>query len=378
MQFKDIIGQVEVKNKLISFYNQSRLPHTLLLSGAEGSASLELAIAFCNYILCTGNKTTDSCGECDNCSKTNNYIHPDLHYSFPVINSDGAKISDSFIAEWRKILKENSFISYNQWMDFIKEKDEQNKQGNITSEECRAIIKKLSLKAFEGGKKIMLVWLPEFMGISSNILLKILEEPPEDTHFVFVSEEINKLLPTVISRSQIVNIPPFKIDEIKDFLINNYNMSSEDATNLAYISKGNICMAISLTDDESETAYTSNMRNWFLQCYSRNNKNIFEWVNNTSTLGREKIKILLQNSIYVLNECFHCLFIENYIPKVPAENQKFVIDLSKLLNAEKINNMYSEINKTIYHIERNANAKISLTNLSFALRNIFHSKTSVI
>lgn len=373
MQFKDIPGQETSKQKLLSLYNQSRLPHSLLLSGTDGSGSLALALAFCKYIMCSGVKTDDSCGECDNCSKISSFIHPDLHYSYPIINSDGAKTSDAFIEKWRQTLKENPFMNLSEWMDSIKDKDEVNKQGNITAEECRAIIRKLSLKAFEGGKKIMLVWLPEFMGNSSNILLKLVEEPPEDTHFILISEEINKILPTVISRSQIVNIPPFKTDEIFTYLKSSHNLNDNDATNISYISKGNLNLAISLID-ETETEYTSKMRSWFQHCYSRSSKNIFDWVNTTSSMGREKIKILLENCNYVLNECLHCIYIDNYTPKVPNENQKFVADLSKLLNSEKINEIYNEINKTIYHIERNANSKISLTNLSFEVRNILHLK----
>lgn len=374
MLFKEIPGQQAVKEKLISLYNQQRLPNTLMLSGGEGCGSLALAVAFAQYIMCTGEKDNDSCNQCDNCSKTSSFVHPDLHFSFPVINSDGAKTSDAFLTEWRTALSENPFMSYRQWIDGIKDKDEQNKQGNITAEECRTVIRKLSLKSYEGGKKITIVWLPEFMGNSSNILLKILEEPPEDTHFIFVTEEINKILATVISRTQIINVPPLGFDEIRDFLIEKFEIESSNATNISYISKGNICSAIDLTD-ETDTAYTDNIRNWFLHCYSRNNKNIFDWINSTSTMGREKIKKLLENCIYVLNESLHCILIENYKPKVPDANEKFVRDLSKILTAEKIQSIYTEINHTIYHIERNANAKISLTNLSFSVRNIFHGKS---
>ncbi|NUM31904.1 MAG: hypothetical protein HUU47_06220 [Bacteroidetes bacterium] len=374
MLFEEIPGQEVVKEKLLSLYNQQRLPNTLMLSGGEGCCSLALAVAFAQYIMCVGQKGNDACNQCDNCSKTSSFIHPDLHFSFPVINSEGAKTSDAFITEWRNEFAQNPFLSYKQWIEAIKDKDEQNKQGNITAEECRAIIRKLSLKSYEGGKKIMIIWLPEFMGNSSNILLKVLEEPPENTHFIFVTEEINKILSTVISRSQIINVPPLSFDELKDFLIEKYELSTTDATNISYISKGNICTAIEMTD-ETDTTYTENIRNWFLYCYSRNNKNIFEWINSTSAMGREKIKKLLENCNYILNECLHCIHIVDYKPKVPSANEKFVIDLSKILNSEKIQKIYTEINQTIYHIERNSNARISLTNLSFLVRNIFHNKT---
>jgi len=373
MQFEQIPGQQAIKNRLLNACNRGRLPHAILLHGPEGNGALALALAVISYLLCENKTETDACGICDSCSKNKSFIHPDVHYSYPIINSDGTKLSDAFIKEWRKALSANPFISYENWMEEIKSKDEQNKQGNITAEECREIIKKLSLKSYEGGKKFMLVWLPEFLGQSGNILLKLLEEPPEDTHLILVAEDINQVLATIISRTQLFNIPSLPPDTINQYLQKKYDLEAHDALVISFLSRGNLSLAQHLMHEE-DTAYTENMKLWLQHCYARNTIKINEWVNLTATLGREKIKQFLENSLYVFNECLHCHFIEGHKPRVPLPNEKFVLDISKILTAQKIERIYKLINDTIFHIDRNANAKISLFNLSINLRNILLEK----
>lgn len=373
MQFTQIPGQQAIKNRLLNACNQGRLPHAILLHGPEGNGALALALAVISYLLCENKTETDACGECDSCSKTKSFVHPDVHFSFPIINSDGTKLSDQFIKEWRKALSANPFMSYEDWMEAIKSKDEQNKQGNITAEECREIIKKLSLKSYEGGKKFMLIWLPEFLGQSGNILLKLLEEPPEETHFILVAEDLNQMLPTIVSRTQLFNIPAFSPETINQYLQKNHDLNEKDALVVSFLSKGNISVAQHLMHEE-DTEYTENMQVWLQYCYARNTLKINEWVNLTATLGREKIKQFLENSLYVFGECLHCRFVENHKPRVPEANEKFVINISKILTEQKIERIYKLINDTIYHIERNANPKISLFNLSLNLRNILLEK----
>lgn len=369
MQFSSIPGQVSVKNRLLNACNQGRLPHAIMLHGPEGNGAMAFALAVISYLLCENKSETDACGECDSCSKTKSFIHPDVHFSFPTFNSDGSKLSDTFIKDWRKCLKENPFMNYEDWMEAIKGKEDQNKQGNITAEECREIIKKLSLKSFEGGKKFMMIWLPEFLGQSGNILLKLLEEPPAETHFILVAEDINQVLPTIISRTQLFSIPAFSSDAIGTFLKQHSEISDKDAVAISFLSKGNLSVAQHLMHEE-DTAYTDNMRKWLQDCYSRNLSALNEWVTKTSATGREKIKQFLENSLYVFGECLHCRLIPNHTPRVPEANAKFVTDISKILSEGKIERIYKLINDTIYHIERNANPKISLFNLSLNLRNI--------
>ncbi len=373
MQFSQIPGQEVIKNRLLDACNHGRFPHAILLKGPEGNGGLALSLAVISYLLCENKTDTDSCGQCDSCSKTKSFIHPDVHFSFPIINLDGSKLSDVFLKEWRNALLANPFISYEDWMEDIKGKDDQNKQGNITAEECREMLKKLSLKSYEGGKKFMLIWLPEFLGQSGNILLKLLEEPPEDTHFILVAEDINQMLPTIISRTQIFTIPGFSAETINQYLQHKHDLDEKDALVISFLSKGNLSLAQHLMHEE-DTDYTENMRIWLQFCYSRNIIGLNEWVNKTAILGREKIKQFLENSLYVFGECLHCRFIESHKPRVPAANEKFVKDISKILTEQKLERIYKHINDTIFHIDRNASAKISLFNLSLNLRNILLEK----
>ena len=369
MQFSAIPGQEGVKTGLLNASNYGRLPHALLFYGPEGNGGMALALAMATYLLCENRTDTDSCGHCDSCSKTKSLVHPDLHFSFPTISTDGSKLSDVFIKEWRKVLKHNPFMSYNDWMEEIKNKDDQNKQGNITAEECREIIKKLSLKSFEGGKKFMIIWLPEFLGLSGNILLKLLEEPPAETHFILVAEDINQVLPTILSRTQIINIPAFTTAAVATFLTQTNQISEAEATAIAYLSKGNLGLAQHLIHEE-DTSYTEDMRVWMGHCYTGNMGNLNEWVNKMAANGREKIKNFLENSLYIFGECLHCRLISDYAPRVPSANEKFVRDFSKILDETKVERIYKDVNDTIFHIERNASAKISLFNLSLNVRHI--------
>ncbi len=373
MQFTQIPGHQIIKNRLLNASNNGRLPHAILLHGPEGNGALALALSLISYELCEQKTETDACGVCDSCSKTNAFIHPDVHFSFPTINSDGSKLSDVFLKEWRKALTANPFLNYEDWMETIKGKDDQSKQGNITAEECREILKKLSLKSYEGGKKFMVMWLPEFLGQSGNILLKLLEEPPEETHFILIAEDLNQMLPTIVSRTQIFNINAFTPNIICEYLKSKHGIEESDALAISFLSKGNISLAQHLMHEE-ENQFTENMRVWLQYCYANNTVSINEWVNKTSSLGREKIKQFLENCLYIFGECLHNLFIENHKLRVPDANVNFIVNISKLLTEQKIERIYKHINESIMHIERNANAKITMFNLSLTLRNILRGK----
>ncbi len=352
---------------------KQRLPHAILIHGPEGNGGLALALAMMSYLLCEKPTETDSCGECDACSKNKSLIHPDVHFSFPIISSDGAKLSNVFIQEWRKALIDNPFLSYEDWMEAIKSKEDQNKQGNISADECRDILKRLSLKSYEGGKKFMLIWLPEFLGQNGNILLKLIEEPPDETHLILVTEDVNLILPTIISRTQIYNVPAYSAKTVTEYLRKHYEMAEKDAETVAYLSRGNMSLAQQLMHEE-EKEYTERMQQWLQYCYARNIQKINDWVTFTSGQGREKIKQFLENCLYVFGECLHCRYIKDHKPRVPESNANFILNISKILNEKKIEKIYSKINDTIYHIDRNANAKISLFNLSLNMRNILLEK----
>src|SRR5512140_624230 len=251
MNFARIPGQEEIKIKLIRSVQEERVSHAQLFAGRAGCGSMALALAYARYISCENRSGEDSCGVCKSCVKYEKLIHPDLHFVFPVIKGKKASdpVSDNYIEEWREFVKKAPYFTLNNWMDSI---EVGNAQGMIFASEASEIIKKLSLKTFESDFKIMIIWLPEKMHqATSNKLLKMIEEPPEKTLFLLVSDEPDKVIPTILSRCQLVKIPKFRNSDIKNFLIRKLSMPDEKAADLSEVSNGNITRAIELCENEN-------------------------------------------------------------------------------------------------------------------------------
>ncbi|MBA2561564.1 MAG: hypothetical protein H0V14_01370, partial [Chitinophagaceae bacterium] len=268
MQFKDVIGQQSVKSQLVKMVQQNRLSHALLFLGKEGSGALPLALAFAQYIVCTSAKTSkfiepspssprgegrgeDSCGSCPACIKANQLIHPDIHFSFPVITKKPGEspVSANYIREWREFVDGNPYGNVYDWLQFI---TAENKQGNITAKECEEINHILNLKSFESGYKILIMWMPEFLGKEGNKLLKLIEEPPPDTLFIFVAEDENVILPTILSRTQLVKILALTDEEIEKALITQGKVENNKAKQIAGVSEGNYRDALQMLQHAEE------------------------------------------------------------------------------------------------------------------------------
>src|ERR1700722_6343612 len=238
MGFKSVIGQAHVKQHLADLVKSNRLSHALLLLGPEGSGALPMALAFAQYVVCENKKDGDACGVCASCMKASQLIHPDIHYAYPVIpKKPGDKpVSTDYGVEWREFVAQYPYGNAYDWLQFI---GAENKQGNITAQECNDIIHKLSLKSFESGYKILLMWMPEYLGNEGNKLLKLIEEPPPNTLFILVAENESSILPTILSRTQLIKIPLLDVIDIEDALIDRAKISPEKARQVASISEGN-------------------------------------------------------------------------------------------------------------------------------------------
>src|SRR6185312_6991529 len=269
MQFKDLIGQEKIKEQLKDLVQNNRLSHSLLFIGREGAGALPMSIAFAQYILCekinpakrqeklsslfnseetdlASADLEDSCGICPSCIKAAQLIHPDLHFSYPALKRDSKHervLSTDYITEWREFVQQSPYNNVVDWINFLKEnvkiENPINKQGNITVFECDDISHKLSLKHFEGTNKILIMWMPEFLGDSGNKLLKLIEEPPPDTIFIFVAEDENAILPTILSRTQLIKIPLLEKKDIEEALLSKAGAAPERAKQVAAISEGN-------------------------------------------------------------------------------------------------------------------------------------------
>ena len=375
MRFSQIQGLSEVKKKLIGTVGRSQIAHAQLFVGAEGSANLSLALAYASYLNCTNRSENDSCGECPSCLKADKLIHPDIHFSFPVSSTKNITgkdvISANYMTEWRKFATSSAYGNVTDWsVQFGGE----NKQVNISKEESRQIIKSLALKAFEGGYKIMIIWLPEYMNqAAANSILKILEEPPENTVFILVSNQREKLLTTILSRTQLVNIPSFVDEEVQEFLVKTQDVSGEIAHKAAYLAEGNLGQAIKLLGQESETDTSEIFREWMRECYKRNYGELVNLADVFQKLSKELQKSLMQYTINMTRETLIWQYSSYELTRLNDTEQEFVSNFSKVITPEKVDPISHELSKAYYHLERNANPKILFLDLSLTLSKIIRS-----
>jgi len=397
MQFENVIGQVAVKRHLIDLILQNRLSHALLFLGKEGSGSLSMALAFAQYIVCTSDKAAqepplfsevlssplipgavDSCGKCPSCIKAKQYIHPDIHFTFPVIpkKTGTPPVSDDYISEWREFITITPYGNVYDWLQFL---GAENKQGNITAEECNQIIHKLSLKAFESRYKILIMWMPEFLGKEGNKLLKLIEEPPPDTLFIFVAEDENSILPTILSRTQLIKIPRLFNAEIERALTGIPNVTPGRAARIAGLSEGNYREALQLLQNE-EQDWQGHIREWLNVILKNNAAGQVKWIEEMSQVGREKQKQFIRYFIHLLGQAVRVRFIDepDIELHIPENEKDFALRLNKLCSIEVQEAIINELDKAIFYIERNAHAKMLFHALSIRLYHIIKDNSLIL
>lgn len=367
MQFAEIIGQEAVKQKLRDSVQAGRIPHAQLFLGREGSGALPLALAYAQYVGCKNRTETDSCGECPSCVKHQKFSHPDVRFSYPVIKkgTEEAHATD-FIREWMAALSENPYLSY---LDWLGKMDAGNKQGNIPVSECRAIMSALSLKPFESDYKMLLLWLPEYLGNEGNVLLKIIEEPPQKTLFLLVAEQMDQILPTILSRTQLVRVPPIDGEDLQRALQERFSLDAARAETLSYVSDGNYRRALELLG-EVDQPLLQPFRQWLLMCFSGNKALQNNWVADTAGEGREEIKALLGYGLHILRMCLVYPELGEKARLGEAEHE-FVAKLSRQFTPARIEQSYRLFNDSMYQIERNAQAKLVLADLSNEMHKVF-------
>jgi DNA polymerase-3 subunit delta' len=362
MKFSEVIGQEEIKAKLLAAAKAERIPHALLFFGPEGCGSLPLAIAYAQYIACTGTKKNDSCGTCPSCSKFNKLIHPDLHFVFPVSTTKKIvkdPVSDDFIAEWREFVLQQPYFRPADWYDFI---EIENKQGTINKKDSDSIIHKLSLKSFESDYKFMIIWLPEKMNASSaNVLLKLLEEPPDKTLFLLVSEEPEQVLLTISSRTQPVKLSRLNDEALGAFLADKFNLSGNELKDILRLANGSYIQAMNAIQTSEENRmnfdrFVSVMR----LSWSRNFFELNDWVEDMASIGREKLKSFFDYSIRLVRENFITHLQRPELVYMTKAEKDFAVKFHEFLNGTNVIPIYNEMNKASADIERNGYAKIVL------------------
>ncbi|MEP6750348.1 MAG: hypothetical protein ABJB86_21600 [Bacteroidota bacterium] len=396
MQFKDVIGQKDAKQQLAELVQHNRLSHALLFLGKEGSGALSLALAFAQYVVCdTVNGkaapslfgdaqlitsdaplTTDSCGTCPSCSKAQKFVHPDIHFSYPVIpkKSGDKPLSTDFISEWREFIKMYPYGNVFDWLQFI---NAENKQGNISAHECNDIIHKLSLKSFESGYKILVMWMPEYLGKEGNKLLKLIEEPPPDTLFILVAENESQILPTILSRCQLVKIPLLNTIQITEALVARAKVAEAHARQVASISEGNYREALQLIQHADED-WQDLLRDWLNATLKTGPAAQVKWIEEMAKLGREKQKQFLRYFNHLLEQSVRLRTMGSdslYATNMPEKERDFAIRLNKLADLSQQQAIIEELDKAAYYIERNAHGKMLFHALTIKLYHIIADKS---
>ena len=357
MFFKDIIGQQHTKELLINSVKKGIIPHAQLFCGPSGVGKLSLAIAYTQYLNCLKPQDGEPCGTCSSCVKYNHLAHPDLHFVFPIIKKGKKEICDDYLSEWRQFVGENHYFGLNQWLSCI---DAENAQGLIYARESEEIVRKLSLKIYEGKFKTMIIWLPEKMHETcANKLLKILEEPYEKTLFILVSNEPDHIITTIQSRCQRINIHNIEENSIIQALESDFNMTSEDAATVAHIANGSYLRAIETISLNDENKFNFAL---FVQMmrssYARSIKDIKKIANEIATVGRERQKNFLVYCQRMLREYFISNLQRPEIVYMNNEETSFGIRFAPFINERNIIDFMDELALAERHIEQNVNAKM--------------------
>ncbi len=368
--FKNIIGQESQKQLLRSMVDGNRAPHALLLLGNEGVGALPLALAYIQYLLCENRQNGEPCNVCKACTKAAKYAHPDIHYSYPTVGAN--KVATDFVVDWRKALANNAYMSANQWLNQIS--GGENKQGNITKDECVSIVKKLTLKSFESPYKVLIMWLPEYLGKEGNRLLKLIEEPPANTIFVLIAENQELILNTILSRCQLLKLSPLDKDLIKAALIERAELTETQADAIAQLTDGNFNEALTLSQyNENDNAIL--FLEWMRKCFNGNGIDIIQWADKIAATSREAQKYFLRYGLHFLREYMLLKLTENPERVRLQKNElETAQKMTKVIELDQIEPILILFSDAIAGIERNGNGKMIFADTSIRLNKILRRR----
>ena len=390
MNFSEVIGQERTKEHLRQMVQEDKIPHALMFCGPSGAGKLPLALAFASYLLCEHQAPAsheasmfdgmlddaplpEPCGQCPACRMVADWAHPDLHFSFPVYKkkSSDATISDDYLPQWREQLKQNVYFDTEIWLSDIKA---ENQQIMHYVHESDALQRKLALKASQGGRRVVVLWLPERMNAEmANKLLKLIEEPPSHTHFLLVSEDPDNVLGTIQSRVQRIQVPALSEEEIRQALIEHHGLQEEQAQSLAHVAQGSYTEAIKrLQSGSEEQMFFDLFVQLMRQGYTRQIKELREWSNLVSDLGRERQKRMLEYWQRLLRENFIYNFHRPELSYLTKEEQNFSVRFSPFINEKNVVGFMDELSDAQRDISQNVSARMVFFDL--ALKTIIYLK----
>ncbi len=372
MFFKDIPFKEKEKTFLLQQVTENRIPHAQIFLGNEGSGTLALARAFASYLVCTNKLENDSCGTCPACKQSHKIIYPDIHWSFPVVKADGKNradsISDDFLKEWRNALSQNPYLSISDWQEII---HAGSSKPNINVKECSSIIQKLSLQSYADGPKVLILWLPEFLGNEGNRLLKLIEEPTPNTIIILVAEQQEKILNTILSRCQLVKVLPFSEEEITEVLNTDYKIEHNDAIQIASISERNLNKAIHIAKGEYEDLSEAFFK-WLRISYKADMVEMHDYTLLMAAWSKDQQIKFFQYGLRFLREYFF-YFKTNTPPVLNQRELDTANKMKSIITEDKIHKISMVLENAIINCNRNANMKIAFMADSILLGDILRN-----
>lgn len=363
MKFKEVIGQEEAQQRLIQMVSEGRVPHAMMFCGPSGCGKMALALAFASYLLCKNSEgTDDSCGTCQQCAMLRSWSHPDLLFTYPVIKPSGSSadhktISDDYAREWREMLSEGPYFSMDQWLEKMKAG---NQQALIYVAESEVLIRKLSMKSSQGGYKVNIIWLPERMREDcANKMLKIIEEPPQQTVFLMVCEEPERLLETIRSRVQRIDIKRIDTQAIEKALVERRAIDEVMAHQIARASNGDWLKALEELDASNENHQFLDLFILLMrQAYMRNVKDLKAWSENVAALGRERQKRMLVYFQHLVRENFMYNFGNPELVYMTTAESNFAKNFARFINEANVIEINDIFATALRDIGQNGNPKM--------------------
>jgi DNA polymerase-3 subunit delta' len=380
MQFRDVIGQQAVKERLLTSSREGRVSHALLFFGQPGSGVLPLAQAFGQFLNCESPLADDSCGVCGSCKRAAKMVHPDIHFVYPIVTGGGIQKPKSmdYIAQWRELLLANPYANLNEWVDYIMVGDSKSKQGFIPAEEAQEIVHKINLKAFEGKYKVIIIWMPEKMNTTcANKLLKSFEEPPADTVFILASEARDQLLVTIQSRMQLVKLSRLQEEEVVAGLQSQFDLPEPEAWDIARLSEGDYNLALEIAGREKGAgSHEEAFLNWMRLCFNplKVMDKLLAWVDGMAAETREDQKQFLAASLQVIRECMLVNVSEGPLVRLEETQRAALQKFIPFINLNNVDLFSEALSEASYHLERNAYAKILFLDLSLKVSRILQIK----
>jgi len=377
MFLKDFPGQDDLKAYFSKIVTEDRVPHALLMVGGEGHGQLQLSIGLAILLQCHDNASGEACGKCPSCFKAKQLIHPDIHFSFPVIKKDGLKrdetTSQHFMEEWRGFVQNHPYGNINDWMNHLGASD---KSPNINVAECHHINKNLGLKTYEGKYKVQIIWAGAFLGKEGNRLLKLIEEPTPNTIIILIENNRNAILNTIRSRCQIINVPPFTDEIISETVSAGGQLSDEDQQELTYLADGDMRKVHQLIE-QTEMNFSEDILNWFRIAYKSDPDDIFQFVDYLLGNGKQEIRNFFSYGLHFLRE-YHLGIITGDIDmlRLTATEKEVAGKMQKIIDGPKTEALEKLLSKAVTYVNRNLSLKILLTNMTLEIHNVLRSKVN--